>query len=443
MGIEVWVRGEVDQPAATDLLVRAAAWFGNRVGDELLHATVGADRQQRPRLLVSLYPGAEDVEITLDETRLEVSGKTSTIGPGYHAYVCELLEELGAELSIGWLPPAQDEDDYFRTRDAGALELEFLNWLNGLARFAVDKFETGGAQGITVSMPLSVRFVEDSFMITPMGPRSVDWAREVARDPRRGIDVFPWWDPGKDGSYALGRAMVLMWQDVPWRAPTDDDEMALLRRVDTLLTQADTLTATSPLPWAEWGEILTYLGESRQEVETRAASSLPPQIGYRRGEAWNELSGQWWVRTPGAFVGRFEDEGSWSAFDGVLTLWFSSFAIKKRRRQPGAGGRHPAGVGAHRRPAGKFAGAGRHALSGQPVGGRRRRERRISLSHHRSGRTRPPRPLTVAFSDQTRPTSAKPWTSPARCATARRSGHLVVTATLSRRSSTDLLGLGD
>ncbi|GAA1658361.1 hypothetical protein GCM10009765_04740 [Fodinicola feengrottensis] len=329
MGIEVWVRGEVDQPAATDLLVRAAAWFGNRVGDELLHATVGADRQQRPRLLVSLYPGAEDVEITLDETRLEVSGKTSTIGPGYHAYVCELLEELGAELSIGWLPPAQDEDDYFRTRDAGALELEFLNWLNGLARFAVDKFETGGAQGITVSMPLSVRFVEDSFMITPMGPRSVDWAREVARDPRRGIDVFPWWDPGKDGSYALGRAMVLMWQDVPWRAPTDDDEMALLRRVDTLLTQADTLTATSPLPWAEWGEILTYLGESRQEVETRAASSLPPQIGYRRGEAWNELSGQWWVRTPGAFVGRFEDEGSWSAFDGVLTLWFSSFAIKK------------------------------------------------------------------------------------------------------------------
>jgi hypothetical protein len=331
MGIEVWIRGEVDERTAHDLLPLAAAWLGDHAADELLHATVGTDRDKRPTLFVGLYPGAEDVEVTVvDERSIEVAGKTSTIGPGYHAYVCELFEELGTDFRIRWLPPAEedDENDYFQTRDAGALELEFLNWLNGLARFAVDKFETGGAQGITVSMPMSVRFVEDSFMITPMGPRSVDWAREVARDPRRGIDVFPWWDPGKDGSYALGRALVLMWQDVPWRPPTDDGELTLLHRVDALLTQADTLGATSPLPWAEWGEILGYLDESREEVEARAASSLPPQIGYRRGEAWNELSGQWWLRTPGAFVGRFEDEGSWSAFDGVLTLWFSSFAIK-------------------------------------------------------------------------------------------------------------------
>ena len=57
-------------------------------------------------------------------------------------------------------------------------------------------------------------------------------------------------------------------------------------------------------------------------------------IGYRRHDVWNALTGGWSLRAPGAFVGSVDGEGTWSAFDGRMTLWFSSFQVTDRDGRP-------------------------------------------------------------------------------------------------------------
>jgi hypothetical protein len=140
-----------------------------------------------PTLYLGLHPSAEDVELTLPgERAVRVCAKTSTTGPGYHAYLCELLDAFGHAMGISWQAPTEedlDETGYFHARDIAALDAEFLAWLKGLAGALLEREKEGGS-GFAISMATDVRFDDDAFMTTPVGPRSVDWAE--SRSPPRG-----------------------------------------------------------------------------------------------------------------------------------------------------------------------------------------------------------------------------------------------------------------
>jgi hypothetical protein len=333
MGLGFSIRGVVSRRRSKDPLARMEAWFDRHAADELLHAQMGTS-EERPALFLGLHPSAEDVEI-VDEGSgtILVSAKTSTTGPGYHAYLCELMDALGDACGVSWQPPddeAFDETGYFHARDMGALENEFLSWLGGLAERLLEG-ASEGETGFIVSMGMAVRFDCDAFLTTPLGPRSIEWARGVAKSPRLGLDVFPWWDSARGARYALGRALSHMWVDVPWRSPVDDSERDLLARIDALLATARREEPGLELPLTEWAEIRRDLGLA-SDGKLPAASS--GRVGYRRREVWNALTGGWSLRAPGAFVGSFEEDGTWSAFDGRLTLLFSSFGVKDRHGQP-------------------------------------------------------------------------------------------------------------
>jgi hypothetical protein len=328
MGLGLSIVGDLRDGAADTFVTHASAWMEKHAAPHVLRAKVDTEGENGPTLSVLLHPSAEDLEITLlDERSVRASGKTSTTGPGYHAFVCDLLHRLGADLGIAWRPPTDDELDetgYFHDPDVAALEGEFLAWLRGLAGAVLDAAEDGST-GIAISMPMNVRFEVDAFLITPVGPRSLAWTREVASDPRCGVDLFPWWEVGSD--CALGRALIPMWQDVPWRPPVDDEERALLENVDALLARAHASGAKG-VPWTEWAEILRYLDKTRAEVAAHAMAEAPRAlIGYRRANVWNAMAGGWSLSAPGRFVGRFDEKGTWSAFDGSRTLWFSSFSV--------------------------------------------------------------------------------------------------------------------
>src|SRR4051794_20493022 len=60
----------------------------------------------RPLLGVRIHPGGEDVEFVLEDDRtLLVTANTSSVGPGYHINVCDLLRSLGAQLNLKWKEP--------------------------------------------------------------------------------------------------------------------------------------------------------------------------------------------------------------------------------------------------------------------------------------------------------------------------------------------------
>ena len=78
------------------------------------------------------------------------------------------------------------------------------------------------------------------------------------------------------------------------------------------------------LPYAAWAELLGYLGEEDDHVTARAAGDTSV-IGYRRYDMEVELSGGWTLDLPGAFAGRWEDDGArYWATDGTRVIDFTS-----------------------------------------------------------------------------------------------------------------------
>jgi hypothetical protein len=283
-------------------------------------------------LAVSLHPAAEDIEFAFDGRQLTVSAKTSTVGPGYHAYVCEMLRELAAELgaTFGPLPGEDDGDEtgYFSTGSRDALEDEMLAWLLGLAGVVAEGVAEGSS-GFIISMSTDSSFEFDGAMATPLGPRSSDWLEAVQLDPHSGRDIFPWWSPGLGAEHAAGRALVRMWTEVRWRTPVDDDERELLDKVDRDLRRAHELDPTLLLPWPEWSAILGFLARDdglAASIRERAAG-MAPKIGYRRRPVCVTLTDGWSVRIPGEMASSFDDEGTWCGFMPGRTIWMSSFTV--------------------------------------------------------------------------------------------------------------------
>jgi hypothetical protein len=283
---------------------------------------------------VRLHPAAEDVQFVKDGHSVTVEAKTSTVGPGYHAYVCDLLHALAADLGGAFEVPQGceeaegDESGYFVSGDRAALEEEFFKWLLGVAD-TVAECLAEGSSGLMISMSTDVMFEFDGAVATPLGPRSDDWVEAVRRDPRAGIDVFPWWRLGLGAEHAAGSALVRMWTDVRWRSPADDDEIALLEKIDADLRRAHELDPSLPLPWAEWASISDFLGRDdtlANDVRERAAK-LPVRVGYRRRPVRVVLTGGWSIRLPGEMTSSFDEDDTWCGFMPGRTIWMSSFTV--------------------------------------------------------------------------------------------------------------------
>lgn len=265
------------------------------------------------RITLALHPAAAPARLlVLPEGELELRAETAAIGPGYHADVLGRVAPILDELEYAW-----DGDD------GGDPGPRMLAWLAG-------ELAAGETR---IGMPSARSFRVDCAVQTAMGPRDAAWRDAVIADPSRGADAFAWWARGP-GHRERARALLAMWHEVAWREPLDDDERALLQRVDAALTAAHRADAGLALPWPEWAELLGHLGDDdahAAEVRVRAGAAAAaaagdaPRIGYRRHPMEIELSGGWTLELPGAFLGSWEGEGErWWATDGERVVEFTS-----------------------------------------------------------------------------------------------------------------------
>jgi hypothetical protein len=213
-----------------------------------------------------------------------------------------------------------------------------LAWLGGLAGALLQHAGEGG-KGFNVSMAMTPRFDHPGFIVSPAGPRDETWLRATEKDPRTGIDLFPWWDEGRTARVDLARALCHLWLDVPWRGAVDDDEERKLSRIEALLARAYAADPSLAYPWSAWADLLEDLGRTDEAKSVRARAtetSSDEPIGYRRYDAHHTLTGGWSLRVPGAFTGSFDEKGTWCATDGTRTIWFTSmsFASKSSAEKP-------------------------------------------------------------------------------------------------------------
>src|SRR5262245_18692656 len=103
MGVGLYLIGTVGKHDGDPLEITAQL-FRDHYGDDLMRLEIYKDEGL---VRARVHPAAEDVELTFGE-QLNVSTKTSTVGPGYHADLCDAMHELEKRLPITWAP--RDED---------------------------------------------------------------------------------------------------------------------------------------------------------------------------------------------------------------------------------------------------------------------------------------------------------------------------------------------
>lgn len=339
MGVRLWLRA-THETSAPHLIERSASFLSSYAHDPPL-VIERIDEPGRPALAIEAHPAAQAIVLRADERSLSLDAHTATAGPGMHRFTCRLARELGAALGVEWAQ-VKDDSQYFLTKNEARLEATVLEWLQGAAAEILGR-RGEGSGGFSLAMPEGWSFEHDGLVATPLGPRDAKWVRAVAADPRAGTDVFAWWGLAGDARYYRDLARVLMWREVRWRAPLDDGERALLDRIATYVEKAFGLDPSLELPWPEQAEILELLGEqslraTRAQVKAHArgvvADRGSDRIGYRRRPVRVMLSGGFSLEVPGELAERWDERGTWVAWDRERSIWFTSLRAQPEPGRP-------------------------------------------------------------------------------------------------------------
>jgi hypothetical protein len=187
-------------------------------------------------LLIRLHPAEEEARVSVHQGHVLLSARTNGAGPGYHAFLVRLMDEVARAVAVRWLAEATiadesycDETGYFAGRDFAALQTEMLHWLRNVAE-SISGGEVGEGPWL-LSLPVGTPIPADgAAAFAPTGRYSVEWLGELAaadddRAAAMAASFFPWWHDRPDGSTleGLGRAALALF---PWHPPADADERA-------------------------------------------------------------------------------------------------------------------------------------------------------------------------------------------------------------------------
>ncbi|MBX9603828.1 MAG: hypothetical protein K2X35_22670 [Bryobacteraceae bacterium] len=331
MALGIRVSGKLSQPIASSssgVLRRIEAWL-REYSAPLLTGVWLQDPEDSPLLFVQLHPAAAPARFAAAGERVDIDVQTSSVGPGFHIYFCKLVKDLGADMEIEW-DRVEDDTGFFDSGDDGAVYVDMQSWLLAVIRRTLE-MHADSHRNLMIAMPAGHLFQIDEALITPLGPRSVDWMRDVTRGVRSGSDFFAWWNDQQDAVYHLRRAQCLMWRDIRWREPITADERKQMEEVASLLERSHQLDPLLAKPFAEWREIAGFLG--RTVPGDLPAPSGQPSIGYRRRAVGVTLVAGWSVEVPGTFAESWHNQEIWHGWDHRRDVWISAF-----RAQPSPGG---------------------------------------------------------------------------------------------------------
>jgi len=293
-------------------------------------------------LLVRLCPGGEWLRFTWSPDGLvNAECKTSTAGPGYHAFVLHLLDALTQSCGLRWQWDLQDgggdETGYAGHRDFERLQREMAKLLQSLGRiFGEARIQR--AEWLAVNMPTDYPAVCDfPLLVTPVGFLSSEWFEELVAS--EGSDLahrcqrfFPWWHRERDARFWLNCGLVMSWMDLPWHPPAGEDEKETYRLALDCFARAKELDPDIAVPKSEISEIQELMGKAPD----RATPPKPEGIGLRRHRMRHRLNGDWTIEFPGYYYQTSEEEGV-IAYFGDRTLracWLSARAKDGRCPEP-------------------------------------------------------------------------------------------------------------
>ena len=274
---------------------------------------------------------------------MTVEGKSSSAGPGYHAFVVEFLDRLAERHNTAWQwrkiaasdadgVEECDETGFAVDRDFERLQREMALVHRAICQSALEHFEDENP--ILLNMPIG--FAPDYpdglyGALSPLGPMSPDQLRwrcgleEDAELLAAAADYFPWWDNGFGEDFFAGLALHALWMTVPWTTPRHEGDERLYELVVGWGRRAETHESGSRVPSA-----------ALVDVETLAGSTLPPTVpdlegtGYLRRLFRRDTGGGWSLQVPGSCEISLEDDATTTLFGlSDFAVRFSSLTARR------------------------------------------------------------------------------------------------------------------
>lgn len=269
------------------------------------------------------------------DDKIILTARTSTCGPGYHAFLIDVVDSLkeSAQLSFEEDEENVDETGYFGSRNFSDLQKQHAEWLGALARQIVNTSNDG-----TMSMLISLAVHSilptptEGNVLTPRGPMTTTILSAIGKSERDeqleyASTWFPWWNRSPTAVDLVRTAKSLMWVDVPWHVPATGSERHLMLAALQSCEKAKSLDVSADLPTREIAELKDLLAAYTPDSTRPSAEG----IGYRRQICTHWLGADWSVELPGYWY-TFEDgENGGLTFDGQ-EIWVSSYSVDK---QPG------------------------------------------------------------------------------------------------------------
>lgn len=305
-------------PSGERLLGDVEQWLRAEYPDMVRSIRQAQGADGGARLSVELHPAAGPLSLeATDAGRVTATADTAAVGPGYHTFVCRVLERLGEELEVDWTPTEPAGDDEGETTEfvtvdpsnATRAEVETLQLATLRATLtSAQESRNRGATGLHFGTPTAVRYTVEDGIASPLGHFDDDWLARAVRDPRVAVEIWPWWLDATNARYLLNRALCLMWTEIRWRPPATEEEMAVADEALGLLRRAYPLESSLPFPWRAWHELMYLRGAedpmARLVAERAAADDADAEpIGYRRKPV-TILHEGWQLVVPGSFSER-------------------------------------------------------------------------------------------------------------------------------------------
>lgn len=248
-----------------------------------------------------LHPRATPIGLVAEQHTVLFGTVTSSIGPGYHAFLVAALDAVQAKLGLKWESRGRMDDNtgYIRDRDFPRLQHTMAQSFKAACQEAIDPRGSHGRARYTenhgIFEGLNVE-VDVGEVLTPFGPRPREvieqWSTlEGSELERVAAGSYPWWAQGFDGFFYSGLALSLMWRRLRWAKTFDQGEGELLTNVLSWLNEAMQLGAPPPVPIEVIGEFMELVGPNAPDFPR------PNGIGYRRRKHLVALDG-WEVRLP-------------------------------------------------------------------------------------------------------------------------------------------------
>ena len=272
------------------------------------------------------HPAEQAAHFSLGNDEIVCAARTSNGGPGYHVYIVEFLRHLERQCGLNWVEDEEsgevDETNYFSSGDFQDVLAQMDGWLKLNLSHVAETLKDMEALAVGIPTHLASAKFEPGKVLTSLGPvdvRTIVHSADLDNEEFRSFanDWYVWPSSGIDLAFWERTSNALLWCEVPWHPPFNDDDEWSYRAVRHALEQFKNAGGDAQLFKVEEAEIA-------QMVASIDSDDLPVPFpdgrGYRRRRLDRPLQDLWIIQIPGHWY--FEQT------DDDAAYWYSNMTVR-------------------------------------------------------------------------------------------------------------------